>query len=104
MLQHLWLEISALLMFIYSLNQIKAFRRSVDKVINDPQIKAREMIVELEHPVAGNMKVPGVPIKFSATPGSVDTPAPLLGQHTEEIMKELLGWDEEKTKAFFAEQ
>lgn len=77
---------------------------TVDKVINDPQIKAREMIVELEHPVAGNMKVPGVPIKFSATPGSVDTPAPLLGQHTEEIMKELLGWDEEKTKAFFAEQ
>ena len=76
---------------------------TVDKIIEDPQIKAREMIVELNHPVAGNMKVPGVPIKFSATPGSVDTPAPLLGQHTAEILKEMLGWDEEKTKAFFAE-
>jgi CoA:oxalate CoA-transferase len=75
---------------------------TVDKVINDPQIKAREMIVDLEHPVAGHMKVPGVPIKLSATPGSVDTPAPLLGQHTAEILKEVLGWDEAKTKAFFS--
>jgi CoA:oxalate CoA-transferase len=74
---------------------------TVDKVLNDPQIKARDMIVELEHPVAGLMKVPGVPIKLSATPGSVDTPAPLLGQHTEEIMKELLGWDAAKTRKFF---
>lgn len=77
---------------------------TVDKVINDPQIKARDMIVELDHPVAGHMKVPGVPIKLSATPGSVETPAPLLGQHTEEILKELLGWDEAKTKAFFSEK
>ncbi|MDF2502210.1 MAG: yfdE 2 [Anaerosporomusa subterranea] len=69
---------------------------TVDKIINDPQIKAREMIVELEHPVAGHMKVPGVPIKFSATPGSVDTPAPLLGQHTEELLHELLGLSKEQ--------
>lgn len=75
---------------------------TVDKVINDPQINAREMIVEVDHPVAGRMKVPGVPIKLSATPGSVDSPAPLLGQHAEEIMHELFGWDAEKTKAFFS--
>lgn len=69
---------------------------TVDKIINDPQIKAREMIVELEHPVAGHMRVPGVPIKLSATPGSVDTPAPLLGQHTEELLNELLGLSKEQ--------
>ncbi len=69
---------------------------TVDKIINDPQIKAREMIVELEHPVAGHMRVPGVPIKLSATPGSVDTPAPLLGQHTEELLHELLGLSKEQ--------
>ena len=69
---------------------------TVDKIVNDPHIKAREMIVDLEHPVAGHMKVPGVPIKMSATPGSVDTPAPLLGQHTEELLKELLGLSKEQ--------
>ncbi|MDU4961946.1 MAG: CoA transferase [Sporomusaceae bacterium] len=75
---------------------------TVDKVINDPQIQAREMIVELEHPVAGQMKVPGVPIKFSATPGSVETPAPLLGQHTEELLHELLGLSKEQIDALRA--
>jgi CoA:oxalate CoA-transferase len=75
---------------------------TVDKVINDPQIKAREMIVDLEHPVAGQMKVPGVPIKFSATPGSVDTPAPLLGQHTEELLHELLGLSKQQVDALRA--
>lgn len=77
---------------------------SVDKIVNDPHIKAREMIVEVEHPVAGHLKMPGVPVKMSLTPGSVDFPAPMLGQHTEEILKEILGWDETKTKAFFDEK
>lgn len=64
---------------------------TIDKIVNDPQIKAREMIVEVDHPVAGPLHMPGVPIKLSATPGSVDAPAPLLGQHTDELLKELLG-------------
>lgn len=74
---------------------------TVDRVVNDPHIKAREMVVEVEHPVAGKLKMPGVPVKMSQTPGAVERPAPLLGQHQAEILKELLGWDEEKTKAFF---
>ena len=74
---------------------------TVDKIVNDPQIKAREMIVEVEHPIAGPLKMPGVPVKMSLTPGSVDTPAPMLGQHTSELLKEILGWDEEKTAEFF---
>jgi CoA:oxalate CoA-transferase len=77
---------------------------SVDKIVKDPQVLARNMIVEVEHPVAGKLKMPGVPVKMSLTPGSVDTPAPMLGQHTAEILKEVLGWDEAKTKAFFAEK
>ncbi|MDU4962140.1 MAG: CoA transferase [Sporomusaceae bacterium] len=76
---------------------------TVDKIVNDPQVAAREMIVEVEHPVAGKLKMPGVPVKLSLTPGSIERPAPLLGQHAAEILKELLGWDEAKTKAFFAE-
>ena len=74
---------------------------TVDKIVNDPQIKAREMIVEVEHPVAGHLKMPGVPVKMSLTPGSVDKPAPMLGQHTAELLKEILGWDEVKTTEFF---
>ncbi|MPM37097.1 Acetyl-CoA:oxalate CoA-transferase [bioreactor metagenome] len=75
---------------------------TVDRVINDPQIKARDMIVEIEHPVAGKMHLPGIPIKMYKTPGSVDSPAPLLGQHTEEILKELLGMSKEEVDALRA--
>ena len=77
---------------------------TIDRMVNDPQIKARNMIVEVEHPVAGHLKMAGVPVKMSATPGAVERPAPLLGQHTAELMKEILGWDEEKTTKFFAEK
>jgi CoA:oxalate CoA-transferase len=52
------------------------------------------MIVEVEHPVAGKMKVAGNPIIMSLTPGAVEQPAPLLGQHSEEVMKEVLGFSD----------
>jgi CoA:oxalate CoA-transferase len=75
---------------------------TIDKIVNDPHIKSREMIVEVEHPVAGHLKMAGLPVKMSATPGAIERPAPLLGQHTAELLKEILGWDEEKTANFFA--
>lgn len=74
---------------------------TVDRIVNDPHIKNREMIVEVEHPAAGKLKMAGLPVKLSRTPGSVAMPAPMLGQHTHEIFAELLGWSEEKTKGFF---
>lgn len=64
---------------------------TIDKVVSDPQVLFREMIVETNHPVAGPVKMAGAPIKMSATPGSVDAPAPMLGQHNAEILGELLG-------------
>jgi crotonobetainyl-CoA:carnitine CoA-transferase CaiB-like acyl-CoA transferase len=57
--------------------------------VNDPHTKAREMVVEMEHPEAGTVYGLGIPVKLSATPGSVRRPAPLLGQHTAEILAEL---------------
>ncbi|NMC31517.1 MAG: CoA transferase [Veillonellaceae bacterium] len=75
---------------------------TIDKIVNDPHIQSREMIVEVEHPVAGHLKMAGLPVKMSATPGAIERPAPLLGQHTAELLKEILGWDEEKTAKFFA--
>jgi len=58
----------------------------MQQAIDHPQIKAREMIVEIDHPTIGPMRFQGCPIKFSETPGSVDTPSPLLGQHNAEIL------------------
>ena len=59
------------------------------EALADPQTLARKMVVDLVHPGAGPIKALGVPVKLSATPGAVDRAAPLLGQHTEEILIEL---------------
>ncbi len=61
----------------------------MQEAIDHPQIQAREMMVHMEHPTIGEMYFQGVPVKLSRTPGSVDTPAPLLGQHNEEIYGKL---------------
>ena len=58
-------------------------------VVKDPHTVAREMVVEMEHPEAGTVYGLGIPIKLSGTPGSIRRPAPLLGQHTDEIRAEL---------------
>jgi CoA:oxalate CoA-transferase len=65
--------------------------QSIDQVVQDPQMRAREMLVEIEHPSAGRVTIPGVPVKLSETPGSVRTPAPCLGEHTAEILANMLG-------------
>ena len=58
-------------------------------VFADPQIKSREMFVEMPHPTLGSIKQTGLPIKFSRTPGGIDRPPPLLGEHNREILHEL---------------
>ena len=62
-----------------------------DEVFTDPQILAREMVVETDHPVTGKFRTLGVNVKLSDTPGSVRRPAPRLGEHTEEVLAEVLG-------------
>ena len=59
-----------------------------DQVFTDPQILAREMVMETRHPVTGPFRTLGVPVKLSATPGSVRDPAPRLGEHTEAVRRE----------------
>jgi crotonobetainyl-CoA:carnitine CoA-transferase CaiB-like acyl-CoA transferase len=56
------------------------------QVFDDPQVQARQMMVEMNHPVAGRVKNIGIPVKLSDTPGSVRRPAPTLGQHTDEVL------------------
>jgi formyl-CoA transferase len=63
--------------------------KNVAEILDDPHVRAREMVVEVDHPVIGRMKTLGVPIKLSETPGAVTRAAPTLGQHSDEILCEL---------------
>ncbi len=66
-----------------------------DILDDDPHVKAREMVVEVDHPVVGKMKTLGVPVKLSETPGAVTRAAPLQGQHTREVLAEVGYTDEQ---------
>jgi CoA:oxalate CoA-transferase len=63
---------------------------TVDRVVQDPHVKAREMLVEVQDPEAGPITVAGLPIKLSATPGKVGARAPGLGEHTDGVLAEWL--------------
>jgi crotonobetainyl-CoA:carnitine CoA-transferase CaiB-like acyl-CoA transferase len=58
-------------------------------VFQDPQVIARELVVDVEHPMLGKIKALGSPIKMSATPPDVRRRAPLLGEHTREVLSEM---------------
>jgi len=61
----------------------------IGDMLSDPQVLARDMVIEVDHPKAGRVKALGNPIKFSATPGEVKRAAPLLGEHTREVLESL---------------
>ena len=63
--------------------------------LSDPHCVARDMVQEVEHPSAGRMKTLGVPVKLSRTAGAVRRPAPILGEHTDEVLAEWLGQSDE---------
>jgi CoA:oxalate CoA-transferase len=68
----------------------------VDQVVNDPQIKAREMIQEIDDPKFGKFKVVNTPFKFSRTPSKPQGYAPDLGEHTDQVLQSLLGMTKEE--------
>ena len=72
--------------------------RDLGEVLADPQTIAREMVQAVTHPTAGEVRVTGVPVKLSATPGAVRTAPPLLGQHTRAVLGEL-GYDQARIDA-----
>ncbi len=69
---------------------------SIDDLPDDPQMLANDYIVDFEHPQHGTTQVMGMPVRLSETPGQVRTPAPELGQHTEEVLLDVLGFDWDK--------
>ena len=66
------------------------------EVFADPQIKARNMVTQWQHPVKGDLRLVSSPIKLSATPVRTELPPPLLGQHTDEVLRSVLNYSDEK--------
>ncbi len=69
---------------------------TVDKVISDPQLMARNMLVEVDHPSYGKVKILGNPVKMSGLTEETFTAAPTLGEHNKEILSGLLGYSQEE--------
>lgn len=75
----------------------------MEHLFADPQVKHRNMIAEVPHPTIGTLRLGGVPIKYSETPGSIRRHPPLLGEHTDEVLTELMEYSTEKIEALRAE-
>ncbi len=69
---------------------------SLDDLPDDPQVCANDYVVDFEHPQYGTIQMMGMPVRLSETPGQVRMPAPEHGQHTEEILLDVLGYDWER--------
>ncbi len=76
---------------------------TIDRVFCDPQVKARRMKIEVEHPTIGALPLLGNPVKVAAVPEEF-APPPLLGQHTEQVLSQLLGYSAEKIAELRAEK
>jgi formyl-CoA transferase/CoA:oxalate CoA-transferase len=63
----------------------------IAQVVKHPQVKARESLLDVDHPSVGNVRVVRSPVRLSETPARMPTPSPVLGQHTHEVLREVLG-------------
>jgi formyl-CoA transferase len=71
---------------------------SIDQLSDDPQVKAREMVIQVVHPSSGIIKMVASPLKIPTAPVEVRLPPPMLGEHTEQILHDLLGYDQKAVK------
>jgi CoA:oxalate CoA-transferase len=76
---------------------------NIAEMVNDPQVKARDMLIDMEYPGIGKIPLPGVPIKMSRTPGDIEMPAPEVGEHNQEVYSRLLGFTKEQLAQLKAE-
>lgn len=68
--------------------------QTYEEVERDPQVAENEMIVGWEHPTAGTVRTTGIPVKFGGTPGAIERPAPLLGEHSADLLREFGGYSD----------
>jgi crotonobetainyl-CoA:carnitine CoA-transferase CaiB-like acyl-CoA transferase len=72
---------------------------SIKEICEDPHIAYRRMLVEIDQPIVGKMRIANSAIRMSETPGEVYAPAPVLGQHTDEVLQRVLGYSPEQIAA-----
>ena len=77
---------------------------SVSELVDDPQLASRDMLVEHDIPGLGKVRFPGNPVKLQATPPDPSRRAPLLGEHTDEVLRDVLGYSPEQIAALKKEQ
>ncbi|MCC7450803.1 MAG: CoA transferase [Anaerolineae bacterium] len=75
---------------VYNLNDVE----------HDPQVAENHMIASYEHPTVGRVRTIGIPVQFSDTPGAIDHPAPLLGEHSDDILREFGGYTDDDVRGF----
>jgi CoA:oxalate CoA-transferase len=75
---------------------------TIDKVVSDKNLHHRNMIVTVDQPKVGPVTMAGSPFHLSETPGDVYMPAPMLGQHTREVLSEVLGYDNDKIQSLIS--
>ncbi|MFC1920108.1 CaiB/BaiF CoA transferase family protein [Chloroflexota bacterium] len=73
--------------------------QTIDQLLTDPQVQARDMVQQIEYPGLGKIPIAGLPVKMSLTPGSIKSHAPQLGEHNDYVYSELLGLSPEKVSA-----
>jgi crotonobetainyl-CoA:carnitine CoA-transferase CaiB-like acyl-CoA transferase len=76
---------------------------TIADVVTSPQIAAREMMLDVEHPILGALKLPGIPVKLSESPGALRKAPPLVGEDNERIYGEMLGFTQERIAELRAE-
>ena len=77
---------------------------TIDKVLEDPQVQHNNIVLNMEHPEYGKLKAVGCPIRVQGTCEGTNDAPPMLGEHTEQVLKSLLGWSDEKIAALKKEQ
>jgi crotonobetainyl-CoA:carnitine CoA-transferase CaiB-like acyl-CoA transferase len=78
--------------------------RSVAEAFEDEQVSHREMVQTREHPSAGQIRLVGPAVKLSRTPAKIQSPPPLIGEHTDAVLKRLLQLSDEQIQALRREQ
>jgi formyl-CoA transferase len=76
----------------------------MEHLFADPQLQQRNMIVEVPHPTIGTLRLTGVPIKYSDTPGTIRLHPPLLGEHTDEVLTDVLGCSPDRIETLKVQQ
>ena len=73
--------------------------QAFDRLVDDPQVAHNDLLTTVEHPNGGDVRVVGVPMRFSRTPGTVRRGPPTVGEHTDEVLADA-GYSDEEIRAF----